>query len=323
VFSGEPAGPVVCLGEAMLVLLADDGLPLAAARSFRRSVAGAEANVAAVLARMGVRSSWTSRVGDDVAGRVVVETLRGAGVGVDGVVVDPQAPTGLLWRGAATGRPAEVAYYRDASAATRLSPADLDEDAVRGAAVLHLSGITALLSDSAWQTCEVAVRLAAGAGVPVSFDPNLRRRFAGVPGARGRLTALAAAADVVVAGDDEAVYVTGAADGPAAARHLLRRGARVVALKHGRHGSTLFSRDAPEPGHVPAGRLPVVDTVGAGDAFCAGLLEGLVRGRDPAEAHRRAAAVAGCVVSTLGDTEGAPTAAEVDRLVADTQETLR
>ena len=128
----EPAPEVLTCGEAMLLMLAEPGMPLARAVNFRRAIGGAESNVAAGLARLGHRARWFGRVGADPAGEAVLAQLRADGVDVSYADVDPDAPTGMLLRDSHPQRAIDVQYYRAGSAASRLAPEHISAEVVEG-----------------------------------------------------------------------------------------------------------------------------------------------------------------------------------------------
>lgn len=307
-----PELDVVTFGEALAVFLAEPQVPLAAATGFRRTVAGAELNVAVGLARLGHRVGWFGRVGADVLGESVVRALRAEDVDVSRVRRDPAA-TGLLIRDCHTGRPAEVLYHRAGSAGSRLHPDDVDPAYVEGARVLHVSGITPVLGDDPRAATDTCVTAARAAGVSVSFDPNIRRKLCEPALAAEILRPLAAQADLVLAGEDEAELLSGRR-GSDAAGWFLDRGARLVVLKRGARGA--WATDGHDTWEQPAHPVPVVDTVGAGDAFAAGLLSAWLRDVPPPAALREAALVAALVVNAAGDLDGLPTAAHRDALLS-------
>src|SRR2546429_8137603 len=150
---------VVTLGETMALVAAPEIGLLRHASSLRLSVGGAESNLAVGIARLGHRATWMGRVGDDEFGVMVRRMLAAEGVGAH-VRVDPAAPTGLMVKYRRTGTVTQVLYYRKGSAGSRLDPTDLDRDLIHGARVLHLTGITPALSDSARATVDHAVELA-------------------------------------------------------------------------------------------------------------------------------------------------------------------
>src|SRR5207245_2245121 len=163
---------LVTLGESMVLLLAEQSGPMREAMTFRRYIAGAESNVASGLSRLGHHSGWFSRVGADEFGRAIVFRIRGEGVDTSHVITDPRAPTGIVIRERRDVGPIEQVYYRRGSAASQLSPDDLDESYLTHARFLHLTGITPALSDSCRQTVFAAAEIARGAGVTVVLDPN-------------------------------------------------------------------------------------------------------------------------------------------------------
>jgi 2-dehydro-3-deoxygluconokinase len=265
---------VLCLGETMALFVpAEDGPPHEVV-TWTRTVGGAESNVACHVAALGLRSAWVSAVGDDAFGRAVVSAVASFGVDVSGVVVDPDRPTGLYVKESdAAGSP--VRYYRRGSAASGMGPALAGALPVDGVRVVHLSGITPALSDSCLALVDALVT--APRRHLLSFDLNWRPRLW-----TGRdpsvLRTLAAAADIVFAGADEAELVWGAGS-PEDVRALLPEPATLV-VKQGAEGATLVE-GAAAPVFEPALRVDVVEPVGAGDAFAAGFLCATLAGWPP------------------------------------------
>lgn len=308
-------GPeAVTCGEAMLLMLADPGIPLDRAAGFRRSVAGAESNVAQGLARLGHWARWIGRVGDDPAGEAVLRELRADGVDVSCAEMDPEAPTGLLLRDSHPRRPIDVQYYRKDSAASLLGPEHVPAEALGGARVVHVSGITPMLSESAERATWALVERARAAGAAVCFDPNVRSKLG--TGHEWIRTAgpLLREADLVLAGEDELeLLLGGGAEECAKALLQLGRARTVVVKRRDRTAVALTAEGRLEQPHF---EVPAVDPVGAGDAFAAGWLSAWLRGRDPQRALAEAACVAALVVQAPADTDGLPTAAARDRALA-------
>jgi 2-dehydro-3-deoxygluconokinase len=305
---------VVTMGEAMVLLAARQRGLLRHARQFERYVAGAESNTAIGLARLGHAAGWISRVGDDEFGACVEAEVRGAGVDVSQVVRDAEAPTGVFFKERRRPGHTRVHYYRSGSAASRLAPADVNSRYLRGAQYLHLTGITPALSASCREATQAAVRAAREAGVPVSVDPNVRRKlWPTMEEARAALFELIAGAELVLTSAGEACLLAETDDLEEAARTLQGKGPSVVVVKHGADGAfAIGERDGGhERAHVPAVDTQAVDTIGAGDAFNAGFLSGQLRGWD-LEASLRLGAVTGALATAVpGDVEGLPTWAEV------------
>lgn len=301
---------LVTFGESMALFLGEPGFPLAQATKFHRSIAGAESNVAIGISRLGLRAGWFGRVGGDSLGSVVVRTLRGENVDVSRTVLDPEATTGALIRDCHGERPIDVVYHRRCSAGSRLAPVDVDEAYISEAKSLHVTGITPLLSESAHDATMAAVEAAVAAGRIVSFDPNVRRRLSSADRMVAVLRQLASVSHIILAGEDEAEFITGEAERDRAAGWFLDRGAQVVVLKRGKHGA--WATDGTSEWAQPATPVSSVDPVGAGDAFAAGFLSARLRGDDLPTCLRHGTIVAALVVQTPGDYEGLPTAVQRD-----------
>lgn len=297
---------LVTLGETMTLFLAEQSGPLREAVTFRKLIAGAESNVAIGVSRLGHSSGWIGRVGADELGRAILFRLRGEGVDLACAKPDADAPTGLLVRERREVGPIEVAYYRRGSAASRLSPDDLDEAYIRAARALHLTGITPALSASCRAATFAAAEIARGAAVPVVLDPNVRLKLWSAEEARATLRELARFADVLLPGQEEAELLTGERHPEAAARALLDLGPALVVVKVGASGCLSVSGE--EVLRAPALPLArVVDPVGAGDAFAAGFHAGRLRGMSLSETLWLANRCAGLSMTVPGDTEGLPT----------------
>jgi 2-dehydro-3-deoxygluconokinase len=309
------APDVVTLGECLGLLTQRRPGRLAHVDSLGLGFGGAEGNVAIGVSRLGGRSAWIGRVGDDGLGDLITRELRAEAVDLY-EVVDPDAPTALMIKERPRRGSTKVTYHRDGRAGSRITSEDLPDGLIESSGILHLTGITAGLGATALATLHAAIDRAHAAGVPVSFDVNHRSALWADPSEAARVyRGLASRAHVVFAGDDEAQLLTGAADPQEQMRAIHALGARTVAIKLGDRGAM-----ASEDGDVlSADALPVeaVDTVGAGDAFVAGWLAETARGLDLA--GRLATAIAcGAVACTVeGDWEAAPTRADLASLTVD------
>lgn len=306
------SGPeVVTCGEAMLLMLAEPGVPLDRAGTFRRSVAGAESNVAQGLARLGHWARWIGRVGEDPAGEAVLRELRADGVDVSCAEVDPDLPTGLLLRDSHPQRAIDVQYYRAGSAAAHLSPEQIRPQALHGVRLVHVSGITPMLSESAAEATWALLRLAREAGATVSFDPNVRRKLGAEHAWMRTVGPLLPEADIVLAGEDELELLLGCGPEEATKALLATGRAHTVVVKRRDHSASSTGRDGEHT--RPPFAVPVADPVGAGDAFAAGWLSAWLRGLPAERALAEAACVAALVVQAPADTDGLPTAPARDR----------
>ncbi|MEU3345614.1 sugar kinase [Streptomyces sp. NPDC006700] len=308
-------GPeVVTLGESIGLLTQSADLPLIRQPTLRLGFGGAESNVAIGLARLGRAAHWIGRLGTDEVGALIARELRAEAVSTS-IVRDP-APTGLMLKTRQASGRVQVAYYRSNSAGSRLAPADLDEDLIAGARILHVTGITPALSASASDAVRRAVGLAEEHGVTVSFDANFRSRLWDEDRARPVLSHLLGKAGIFFATTEEALLFTGEKDPERQARAIAALGPDQVVIKLGSAGSVacvdgVVHRQRPRP-------VAVVDPVGAGDAFAAGYLSGVLDAADAAERLRIAGLCGARAVTVAGDWEGAPFAAELDDTGCDT-----
>ncbi|WP_328879611.1 sugar kinase [Streptomyces sp. NBC_00299] len=315
---------VVALGESMVTFLPTRPGRLADVPSFERAIGGAESNVACGLAAAGHAARWVSRVGADGFGDHLVEAIREYGVDVSAVRRDPVRPTGVYFRtaGDRATDAHEVAYYRAGSAASAMSAANVDLAAVRAGRVLHLSGITAALSDACLALLRELVAGRPADGPLVSFDVNYRPGLWHTSDGPHVLLDLARTCDVVFVGTDEAEAAWGVTGGPEAIRALLPEPS-VLVVKDGARGATAFERAAVNAARsestttfVPALHVDVVAAVGAGDAFAAGFLSGTLRGLGVRERLRHGHLMAAAALTVPGDLAAPPSRDHADRLVA-------
>ncbi len=295
----------------MVLLLAEQSGPMREASTFSRHTAGAESNLASGLSRLGHTAGWISRVGDDEFGRAIVFRVRGEGVDTSHVIHDSDAPTGIVVRERREAGAIEQVYYRRGSAASRMQPADLDAAYLRDARFLHLTGITPALSASCRETVFAAAEIGRAAGVTVVLDPNYRSKLWDRTEARSVMRDLARRCDLVLPGMDEAELLTGESDPEVAARELKKLGPATVVVKLGAQGALALTQDGRvvrSPG-TPLER--VVDAVGAGDAFAAGFLSGVLRGFDTDAGLRLANRCGALAMLSPGDMESLPRWEEV------------
>jgi 2-dehydro-3-deoxygluconokinase len=305
----EPAA-IVAIGEAMV--------EFNAARSdapdiFVRGFGGDTSNMAIAAARLGARTAYVSRVGDDAFGRALLRLWADERVDTRGVATDASAATGVYF---VTHGPAghEFSYLRAGSAASRMDAATLPLAVIRGARVLHVSGITQAISTGACDAVFAAVEAAKAAGARLLFDPNLRLKLWPLPRARAVIAATAAQCDWFVPSLDDARTLSGLSDVHEVLHwcHLL--GAPVVVLKCGREGVIVSDGRSVEriSGHVVA----TVDATGAGDCFDGAFAARIVAGDDLFSAARYANAAAALATTGFGAVAPLPRDADVRALLA-------
>ena len=303
---------VVTLGETMALVRTTEIGSLRHAHGLAMGIGGAESNVAIGLSRLGVPASWLGRVGDDSMGERVVREIRAEGVDVR-ATTDADAATGLMVKERSSAASTAVHYYRAGSAGSRLRAADLPEGWVEGAALLHVTGITPLLSESARATVHAAIDRAVNAGVTVSFDINYRSALAPATVAGPVLREIAERADIVFGGEEEFAILYPDATPAEAAAVLRDAGCVTTVLKRGPEGASVFIGDAVTA--ASGFRIDPIDTVGAGDAFVAGYLSGLLEGLDLDATLHRANACGAMACLVPGDWEAAPTLRDLERFL--------
>lgn len=314
------SGSVVTFGETMALVRTTEIGSLRHAHGMALGIGGAETNVAIGLARLGVPVSWLGRVGDDSLGERVAREIRAEGVDVR-AVVDADAATGLMLKERPSVASTAVHYYRAGSAGSRVSASDLPDGWIEDAALLHVTGITPLLSSTARAAVLAAVDRARSAAVPVSFDINYRSALASADAAGPMLREIAEQADIVFGGEDEFAILYPDASAPEAAALLQDAGCATVVLKRGPAGATVFAGDATVESHGFV--IDAVDTVGAGDAFVGGYLSGLLEGLDLVQTLHRANACGAMACLVPGDWEAAPTRRELARFLAGDADPVR
>lgn len=310
----DAAFDVALFGEAMLLMVADRPGPIENAKSFHKRTAGAETNVAIGLARLGLKVGWASRLGTDSMGRSLIASMRSEGIDCSHVICDASQSTGFQFKGRVTdGSDPPVESHRKGSAASHMGPADVDEAWLRSARHLHATGVFAAISDTSLKAAVKCMDVMRAAGRTISFDTNLRPTLWSSPGTmRHWINELASRADWVLPGIEEGLLLTGHDRAEDVARFYRERGAKLVVVKLGAAGA-YYDSDVAGTGRVEGFPVSeVIDTVGAGDGFAAGVVSALLEGRSVPDAVRRGAWIGARAVQVLGDTEGLPTRAQLD-----------
>ena len=301
---------VVTFGESMVLLAPAERATLESAAAYHATIGGAESNCAIGLTRLGHSVCWVSRVGHDPFGSRVLKTLRGEGVDVSRVEICESAPTGIMFKEPGPGNTSRVFYYRRHSAAAALRAQPFES---LKAKCLFVTGITPALSDSNRRlTFELVDRFRADK-TKIAFDPNMRFRLWSPKAARDVFLELARKCDLLIPSLAEAEILTGLAERESMLDKLLTLGPSQVVLKAGDQGA--WYADGAERGFCPCYPATEIDPVGAGDAFCAGLLSGLLDGQPFREAIKRGAALGALCVSTFGDYQGLPDRRELEAFI--------
>jgi 2-dehydro-3-deoxygluconokinase len=301
---------VVIIGEPLVEFSAAE--PLTSAGTFHLSFSGDALNAAVAAAATGVRVALVTRTGEDEFGERLIAFAAERGVDTRWMRSGP-GHTGAYAVGADPAGERAFAYMRAASAASRLSPADVAAAPIATAGAVLLSGITAALSDSCAAAVVAAAEEARGA---VVYDPNFRSRLTTAPAAREVLEKVAPHAALITPScPADSSALLGTSDPESAAAACLELGAAAAAVTRGPDGVHLATRtDRRDVPSVPAD--VIVDATGAGDAFAGVLTARLARGASLAEAVRGGCAAASLSLAGQGGTGRVATAEEIEALLA-------
>ena len=305
---------VVAVGRLGVDLYPEQiGVPLAAVRTFAKSLGGTAANVAVAAARHGRRVALVSGTGADPFGEYLHEELRGYGVDDRWVSTVPDLPTPVTFCEIFPPDRFPIYFYRYPTAPDlRIDPADLDLDALRAAGVLWLTG-TGLSAEPSRSAHLAALRARERAPLTI-LDLDYRAQFWPDEAAAGAAFRAALPLVTVAVGNaEECAVATGEQDPERAAAALLAQGLELAVVKLG--GEGVLGVTATETVRVPPVRVDVVNGLGAGDAFGGALCHGLLAGWPLARVLSFANAAGAHVAARLACAPDMPTSEEVEELV--------
>jgi sugar/nucleoside kinase (ribokinase family) len=275
---------------------------------------GASGIFADAAARLGGSVGFISAIGADDFGRCIRERLERDGIDLTHIKVVPDRMTGVAF----------VTYFRDGSrkfiynvregAPAAMEPSQVQAEYFAGVRWLHIMGFALTISEGCRQACLKAVELVRQAGGRISLDPNLRPEVLTIEQVRELCRPVLEASEIVFPSGAEAMMLAGVDDTETAVRALLRQGPKMVALKQGEQGSTVFTAD--ERVVAPPFRVTEVDPTGAGDCYDAAFVTGLLEGWDLARTARFANAVGALATTRQGPMEGTFSRAEVMAFMA-------
>ena len=290
-------------GEAMALFLANDTDSVLTARTYSRSTAGAEGNVAVGVARLGLSAHFFTLMGNDQLGSAVIADFESEGVDLSGVKRVDSFSSAMV-RNPGTSAPVEASYLRKGAAASLMRPEDLDHNVISQSRWLHTTGITCAISTSAAATAAAGVDVARKSGIKKSFDLNIRRKLWSEEQARKVLEPLARDVDLLIGGEDEYCAVFGTSDPQEALRIAAARGTTFAIMTKGPELLSYAADGAFHTVHPP--RVQSVDPVGSGDAFTSGVISGLLAGLTIADAISQGTISGARVASQFGDWAGLP-----------------
>jgi 2-dehydro-3-deoxygluconokinase len=315
---------IVTMGETMIQLNAFTSGPLRYVNYFEKHAAGTESNVAVGVTRMGYSAGWISRLGSGELGRYIYNTLKGEGVDVSQVKFDPDAPTGLYFvqRDFPIPGKSVVYYYRSGSAASRLNEGDVDAEYISSAKIFHTTGITLALSESCKKAVDKAIEVSKNANTLISFDTNIRLKLWSPEEARNTILGYLDSTNIFFTDINDSKILIGEDNPEKAAEKFLDLGPGTVVIKMGEEGAYAAKSNG-KTAFKPAYKVPVIDMIGAGDAFDAAFLSSMLRGYSLEQSLEAANAAGALCITVRGDIEAIPSFEDIENFIARKEDTLR
>ena len=267
---------VAALGE-LLIDFTHNGASAQGNPFYEANPGGAPCNVLAMLAKLGKRTAFIGKVGDDQFGHFLRQVGLEAGISMDGLVVNTHSHTTLAFVKTAENGDRDFSFYRDPGADALLTPDEVPEDIIARSKIFHFGSLS-LTGEPVRSATQKAVALARSEGCILSFDPNLRPPLWGsLEQAREQINWGLAQCDVLKISDDELLFLTGERDFNAGAAKLNAQfpNLQLVNVTAGAQGSISYYQGLRvfQPGLSLGG---VIETTGAGDTFCACVLNFLL-----------------------------------------------
>lgn len=300
---------ILLVGEPLILFAAETIGDFENVETFRLYLAGAEVNVSIGLSRLGIESSYFTKLGSDSFGKFVLKNLEKEKIDTSLIRFDPSMPTGVMFKNKVEEGDPKTLYYRKGSAASCISKEDIDNINFKEFSNLHVTGILPALSENTKEATFYLMKKAKENNIFITFDPNLR-----IPLWESKdqmietINDIAKISDIILPGIKEGAILTGSENLEDIGKFYLNLGIKVVIIKNGSKGAYVATKE--ESFFVPGFKVDrdkIVDTVGAGDGFAAGVISGDMEGLSLKESVIRANAIGANVIMYPGDSEGLPT----------------
>lgn len=294
---------IIAIGEPLIELNRPQG-----ETHFVMGCGGDVSNAMVAAARSGASTGLATAVGADEFGEALRAMWNREGIDAANVAVHPSAPTGLYF---VSHTPAghSFSYRREGSAASLYGIEDLARDAIAGAKILHVSGISQAISTRAADGVFEALAAARAAGVLTSYDTNIRLKLWPIARARAVVHEAMTGIDIALPGLDDAELLVGISDPDRIVDRYLSFGARIVALKLGAAGCLVATSE--QRLRLPPARVAAVDATGAGDTFDGAYLAEFLATGDPFKAALYANTAAALSTRGYGAVDPMPRRSEV------------
>lgn len=312
---------VVMFGEPMVVWIPGEAGGFSKVKNFTKGIAGAELNVSIGLARLNHSVKYVTRLGEDILGEYILRKIENEKIDAGSIVIDKRHLTGSYFKTKVAAGDPEVFYLRKNSAASYMSAKDVEGVDFTGVKILHITGILAAISENCYEACTHAIDLARKKGILVSFDPNIRENlWDSKKRMIEKINSLAIKADLIMPGVREGEMLTSRCEEEEICDYYLEKNVSSVIVKLGAEGA-FYKTGNGEKGYAEGFRVSrISDTVGAGDAFAAGVLSALLEGEKIERAVKRGNAMGALVIMSSGDNDAMPTRKQLFDLINDTKE---
>jgi len=274
---------------------------------FQMTIGGDTSNVVLQLAKLGYSTKYITKLGKDYFGENILRKWKEWNVDCSNVIIDSNHSTGVYFAIFDDKGNHQFIYKRENSAAANYTVEDAKKVNLEGVKVFHFSGITQAISKSSLETSFYFAEKCKSKGISISYDLNYRKLlwskdyFSSVAS-----YAIKKYADVVTLNLEEAEILRISGNPEKTVKEILNYGPRIVALKLGKDGCIVGGQSGKIIYGQPR-KIEVIDTVGAGDAFTAGVISGVLEGREIEEIVNYANLIASMVCMSVGSTEGQPT----------------
>ncbi len=265
----QRSGPICALGE-ILIDFTLSGQNENGQRLFAQNPGGAPANVLAALAKLGENCAFIGKVGNDMHGRFLRDTLTEAGIDTSGLLLSDTYFTTLAFVDVKPDGERAFSFARSHGADKMLTKTELSRKQIECCGIFHVGSVS-LSEEPARDTTFAGVRMAKAAGAVISYDPNYRAPlWESEELAIAWMREMVPLADLVKISDEETMMVTGFAEPDMAAEALLQTGVTVAVVTLGKKGAYVRTREGGQ--YVPGFAANAIDATGAGDAFWGGFL---------------------------------------------------
>lgn len=315
---------VVALGE-LLIDFTDNGISPQGNPVMEANPGGAPCNVLAMLTKLGYQTAFIGKVGDDMFGKQLADALCEVGIGTDGLVYDKKIHTTLAFVHTFPDGDRDFSFYRNPGADMMLSEDEIDEELIRNAEIFHFGSLS-MTAEPVKNATIKALKTAKEAGVTISFDPNLREPlWDSLDDAKREISFGMSRCDILKISDNEITWFTGKVDFDEGVADLweMYPDIKMILVSMGRDGSRCYQKGRSVT-VKPFLQEKTIETTGAGDTFCAGVLHYVLKQglRDYSENEMKdmltfANAAASIITTRKGALRVMPSKEEVEALISE------